>query len=428
MAMRRKLLFGERMLHGDGDTPFNAVIPFRLRGVFFEADLHHALEKLQEKHPWLNAFVKNDEKQRPWFIVDEAQSVKIPVRIVKRTGNDDWQTESQKEWHTPFDTSKGPLIRLVWIKDDAVSDMIFTIHHCLCDGGSAMSILTELLQLLDDPNADIGKEDPIKGVEDIIPPAILNNKKKQIKARLIGGLATLALRLIPVKKNGVERKNDYLIHWKFDQELSKDLVVYCKSAGITVNTMLCGVVLSAFKQIRKEQAHNKVSCPVDIRRFAPEIKKDQIFAFGLMLVVSAYPGLDFLDNIKAIQKDIDRKSAKLDPYATMMMMESAHACMDNFTNLLKNGKSTNDCMFSNLGKIDIPHQYQLFEMETIFSPSVIGPLGNTTTLVTSTYRGQMDFSFIASEGFIPYEEALAIKDNIISIIKEQIGQVVIAVT
>ena len=66
-------------------------------------------------------------------------------------------------------------------------------------------------------------------------------------------------------------------------------------------------------------------------------------------------------------------------------------------------------------------------METIFSPSVIGPLGNTTTLVTSTYRGQMDFSFIASEGFIPYEEALAIKDKIISIIKEQIGQAVIAV-
>jgi NRPS condensation-like uncharacterized protein len=187
------------------------------------------------------------------------------------------------------------------------------------------------------------------------------------------------------------------------------------------------VLLSAFKQVRKDQAHNKVSCPVDIRRFAPEIKKDQIFAFGLMLVVSAHAGLDFLDNIKAMQKDVDQKSAKLDPYATMMMMESAHSAMDNFTNLLKNGKSTNDCMFSNLGKIDIPHQYRSFKLETIFSPAVIGPLGNTTTMVTSTYRGQMDFSFIASEGFVPYEDALAIKDKIISMIKEQIGNIAVAV-
>ncbi|MBB6126009.1 condensation domain-containing protein [Mucilaginibacter lappiensis] len=425
--MRRKLLFGERMLHGDGTLPFNGVIPFRLRGVFAETDLQYALGKIQEKHPWLNAFVQNDDKNRPWFVIDETKAIKIPVRTVNRLSDNDWQIESHRELLTPFDTAIGPLLRVVWIKDETVSDMIITIHHCLCDGGSVMSILAELLQLLDDPGADIGKEDPIKGVEDIIPPAILNNKTKRIKAKLIGGLAAVVLKLMPVKKNPVDRKRDYLIHWKFDESLSKDLIVYCKSAGITVNTMLCGVLLSAFKQVRKDQAHNKVSCPVDIRRFAPEIKKDQLFAFGLMIVVSAHAGLDFLDNVKAMQKDVDQKSAKLDPYTTMMMMESAHSAMDNFTNLLKNGKSTNDCMFSNLGKIDIPHQYRSFELETIFSPVVIGPLGNTTTMVTSTYRGQMDFSFIASEGFIPYEDALAIKDKIISMIKEQISNIAVAV-
>jgi len=421
--MKRKLLFGERMLHGDGTLPFNGVIPFRLLGVFAEADLKYALMRVQEKHPWLNAFVQNDDNQRPWFVIDETKSVSISVRIENRLSDSDWQTESHRELLTPFDTAKGPLLRLVWLKGDTGSDMIITIHHCLCDGGSAMSILAELLQLLDDPNTDIGKEDPIKGVEDIIPPAILNNKVKQIKAKLIGGLAAVVLKLIPVKKNPVKRKKDYLIHWKFDEQLSKELIVYCKSEGVTVNTMLCAVLLSAFIEVRKNQAHNKVSCPVDIRRFAPEIKKDQIFAFGLMLVVSLRAGLGLLENIKAMQKDVDQKTAKLDPYATMMMMESAHSAMDNFTNLLKNGKSTNDCMFSNLGKIDIRHKYSSFELETIFSPAVIGPLGNTTTLVTSTFRGQMDFSFIASEGFIPYPDALSIKNKIISIIKEQIGHV-----
>ncbi|MDN3548149.1 condensation domain-containing protein [Mucilaginibacter aquaedulcis] len=419
--MKRKLLFGERVLHGDGSLPFNGVIPFRLRGVFEEVNIQYALLRIQQKHPWLNAFVQNDDKLMPWFIINEAKPIRIPLRIVNRTDDSDWQTEVHRELLTPFDTASGPLLRLVWMKDHNVSDMIITIHHCLCDGGSAMSILAELLQILDDPNANIGTEAPIKGIEDIIPPTILNNKTKQIKAKLIGSLAAVALKLILVKKKPNDRGKDYMIHWKFDEELSKDIIVYCKSAGITVNTMLCAVLLSAFKEVRKDLAHNKVSCPVDIRRFAPEIKKDQLFAFGLMLVVSAHDGLSFLDNIKAMQKDVDQKSAKLDPYGTMMMMESAHPALDNFTNLLKNGKSTNDCMFSNLGKIDIPHKYGSFELETIFSPGVIGPLGNTTTLVTSTYRGQMDFSFIASEGFIPYNDAMAIKNEIIAIIKRQIS-------
>ncbi|WP_448635695.1 hypothetical protein [Pedobacter panaciterrae] len=119
-----------------------------------------------------------------------------------------------------------------------------------------------------------------------------------------------------------------------------------------------------------------------------------------------------------MQEDIDKKTTKLDPYETIMMMEESHSSLNNFTNFLKYGKSSNDCMFSNLGRVDIPYLYKNFAVETIFSPSVIGPLGNTTTLVTSTYLGQMDFTFIASEGFIPYNEAQAIKEKMMEILNE----------
>lgn len=417
--MKRKLLFAERMLHGNGETPFNAVIPIKLKGNFNAEDLHHALKKLQDKHPLLNAFVKDDEKSMPWFVVSEKIELPIPIRIVTRTTEDDWKTESMKEWATVFDTRSGPLMRLVWIKGGEFSEFIMVIHHCLCDGGSAMAILAELLLLIDDGSVDIGKEDPILRIEDIIPVSILNSKKKIIKAKLIGGVANLFLWLVPVsKKKLIERKRDYMIHWKFEKELSDKLIRKCKSEGVTVNTALCVAVLNAFKEVRQEDFHNKISLPVDIRRFAPKIKRDNIFAFGLMLVVSADDGLDFFADAKRMQEDIDKKTVKLDPYETIMMMEESHSSLNNFTNFLKYGKSSNDCMFSNLGRVDIPHQYKNFAVETIFSPSVIGPLGNTTTLVTSTYLGQMDFTFIASEGFIPYAEAQAIKEKMMEILNK----------
>lgn len=414
--MKRRLLFGERMLLGDGTEPFNTVIPFRLKGTFSLKDIQHSLNKLQVKHPWLKAVIKHDEKNIPWFEVSE--KAKIPIRILAKREENDWLEESKNEWYKMFNYKEQPLMRFVWIKGDETSDMMFVFHHCLCDGGSAMVLLDEFLKLLDNPTYDIGLENPILGIQDVVPNKILSNRGQQFKAKFIGRLAATAIKCIPVNKKSTDRQSDYLINWKFDRETSKELISYCKSQQVTVNTFLCATVLKAFEKIRKEKAFNKVSCPVDIRRFAKQIKDDHIFAFGLMIVVSLNKKFDFEENLKLMQEAVEKKTSKLNPYITMMVMESAHDALTNFTKLLKNGKSSNDCMFSNLGRIPIAHEYKEFTLENIFSPSVIGPLGNTTTMVTSTFRGEMDFAFMGSEGYLPYAEALSIRDEVIKTIKQ----------
>lgn len=419
--MRRKLLFAERMLHGNGLEPFNVVSPIKIRGSFPAENLVHALKRLQFKHPLLNASIQTDAKQMPWFVAGE-NNHRIPVRVAERLTSEDWQMEAVKEWSVPFKTTTEPLMRVVWLKGEEFSELLLVSHHCLCDGGSILSIIQELLLLLDDGSVNIGKEKPILSVNDIVPQRVLKNKKKVIKARLIGKAATFILWLVPVKKQLTERKKDYMINWKLDRSVSDQLILNCKSAGVTVNTALCVAVLEAFKAVRKEAFHNKISCPVDIRKFAPEIKKDNIFAFGLMFVVSAVQeAVDFFSKARKMQIDIDKKTEKLDAYETIMMMEASHSSLKNFTDFLKYGKSSNDCMFSNLGRIAIPSIYRLFTVETIYSPSVIGPLGNTTTLITSTYKEQMDFTFISSEGFIPWQQGISIRDKIIEILTAQVS-------
>lgn len=423
--IKRRLLFGERMLLGDGSEPFNAVIPFRLRGTFILKDIQQALAQIQNKHPWLRALISHDEKNIPWFNVPE-KPVSIPVRIVTRQSEDQWQEESRKEWNTTFNYEKFPLIRFIWIKGEDVSDMLFAFHHCLCDGGSAMAFLKEFLIVLDNPSADIGIENPIMGIQDVVPSPILNSRRQKLKARFIGRLAATAIKWLPVNKKPVERQNDYLIHGKLDEETSQQVIAYCKSQEVTVNTFLSVALLHSFKKVRGKKSFNKVSCPVDIRRFAKQIKADHIFAFGLMIVISLDEKLSFTENLRAMQKSVEQKASKLDPYITMMVMESGHDALKSFTRLLKNGKSSNDCMFSNLGPLQIPHEYKEFTVETIFSPSVIGPLGNTTTLVVSTYRGRMDFSIMGSEGYIPHTEVVAIRDEVIRTIQSQIKQTAVS--
>jgi NRPS condensation-like uncharacterized protein len=422
--MKRRLLFGERMLLGDGTEPFNTVIPFRLRGTFVLKDIQHALSQLQVKHPWLKAVIGHDEKNIPWFEVSD--KVKIPIRILAKKEENDWLEESKNEWYKMFNYKEQPLIRFVWIKGEEISDMLFVFHHCLCDGGSAMTLLYEFLKLMDNPSAEIGLENPILGIQDVVPSEILNSNGQKIKAKVIGRLAATAIKCIPVGKKATDRQSDYLIHWKFDEKTSKELISYCKSQKVTVNTFLCASLLQVFQKVKGEKAFNKVSCPVDIRRFANQIKDDHIFAFGLMIVVSLNKKLGFEENLSLMQETVEKKTAKLNPYITMMVMESAHDALKNFTKLLKNSKSSNDCMFSNLGRIQIPHDYKEFSLESIFSPSVIGPLGNTTTMVTSTFRGEMDFSFMGSEGYLPYSEALAIRDEMIKTVKQKVKSLAVS--
>lgn len=416
--IKRKLLFGERMLYGDGTSPFNLILPFKIKGEISKNILDLALLNIQQKHPWLAATIELDESKKPCFTTSSSASLKVPVRIVDRINDTHWKEESEREWHIPFESNLSPLFRVTWIKGQEFSEFLLVFHHCLCDGTASLSILKELLLLLDHPDANIGTEIPIQDIKDIIPAKVLGNYRKRTKNALIGKMATLALWIMPIKKLAIDRKRDFLIHWKLNEELTARILIFCKANEFTVNTLLSAIVLKAFQEVRREKSFNKISLPVDIRNLNPLIKKDHVFAFGLMIVLSAEKNDHFIDGVKQLQKKVDQKLAKLDPYALMMMMEACHPSLNNFSNLLKYGKTSNDCMFSNLGKLDFPHEYENFELVTIYSPSVIGPLGNTTTILTSTFRKQMDFSFIASEGYLPFKDAQFIQEKVIALLEE----------
>jgi NRPS condensation-like uncharacterized protein len=417
--MKRKLLFAERVIYGDGKKAFNAVVPIKINGSFQAESLHYALKKIQEKHPLLKSYIATDAHNMPWFVVDEDTKNDIPVKIITRISDDDWETEVTNQWSKPFDTDKGPLMRVLWIKGEEASDLILVMHHCLCDGRTAMSILGDLLKVLDNRDAVIGHQPPILSMYDIVPAKILENRKRRIKAKFKGILNHFLLWIIPVKKKAIERKRDYMIHWKLDKDLGDQLIRLSKSSGATINTLLCVIILNAFKEIRKEKFFNNIACPVDIRKYMPQINEDSIFAFVSMVALSFDNKLDFISNARKMQEVINAKTAKLDPHQMIMMFEQSHSSINYLIDFLKYTKPDNDFLFSNLGRIAIEHQYKTFEVETIYSPSAVGPFGNTTGFVASTFRGLMDFTFIGNEVFVPYDEALAIKNKIVSIIQEQ---------
>jgi Condensation domain len=433
--MKRRLLFLERLLYGDGHTPFNGVFALKIRGRLEAGNFSGALVKLRAKHPLLRSAIEKDPAGVPYFI-ERAETPGIALRVVERRTDEHWMAESRREWATPFDTRRGPLLRAVWLKDAEESDLILAFHHCMCDGGSALTLMRELLLLLDAPDADIGASETLTTLEEILPEPRRYPREKG-RAMGISILMRMALSVgaffTPVREKAlIPRGEDYLLHWKLDKNTSDTLFRYCKLAGVTVHTMLCVAVLNAYQAVRGEKAHGKVTCPVNIRRYYPVIKKEMLFAFGLAVTLSlgrrwgmgkkngvGKKGvMDFRETVLETHEVLLRKLGKLNAAEFLLMLEYSRPSLGAMIKLLTYGKPGNDLMFSNMGAIDIPERYASFHVDTVYSPTIIGPFGNPTTLVTTTFKGQMDFCLVSNRVNLPDAEARAIRDKVMTLLLE----------
>jgi NRPS condensation-like uncharacterized protein len=74
-------------------------------------------------------------------------------RFVKLNEKDqDWLLESENEWYRIFEDRRKPMVQIVWIKGEGVSEILWVMPHCICDGTTGITLISELCSLLDEPS------------------------------------------------------------------------------------------------------------------------------------------------------------------------------------------------------------------------------------------------------------------------------------
>src|SRR5260370_20409195 len=97
-------------MYREGSTPFTSIFTIKVVGELDEERLRYALARVQAKHPLLRCVIEGAAGGPRFVLLD--RPAPIPLRIVERSGEDDWQTEARREWVAPFDASCEPLVRL----------------------------------------------------------------------------------------------------------------------------------------------------------------------------------------------------------------------------------------------------------------------------------------------------------------------------
>ena len=424
----------ERTMYRDGHAPFTSVFSIQLLGRLDEERLRLALARLQAKHPLLRSVIEDGAgSEGPRFVLLD-RSEPIPLRIVERKSDDDWQTEVRREWVAPFNARRDPLVRLVWVRASEVSELILVGHHCICDGQSGLTLLRECLSAYDEPEKDLGSYDALGAIEDVVPAGLL--KDRRFRRRMRWKIAALRLILLWQRRTRarsappIRGEQMYFHRWSLDKAASRTLTDRCRAEGVTILAAVSVAFLQAFRDVRGTQALRKAYTMVNARRFMPLLRPDAMFGMapGVELSLKALPPQElsassFWTSAQAIKADLTRRVDELgrDIYDYLVGMEGMHDMYDSLVADTDSAPAVRHVTISNMGRMDLPQRYQSFWVETIYSPLVMISPTPANTVVISSFAGRLEIAMISDEHSLPPKQAMAIRQRAMDILRDYTG-------
>jgi hypothetical protein len=415
-------------MYREGRTPFTTVFTVKVVGELDEGQLRQALARVQAKHPLLRCVIEEAVGGPRFVLLD--RPAPIPLRIVERRGDDDWQTEACREWVAPFDGSCEPLVRLVWLRAGEVNELLLVGHHCICDGYSGINLVRECLSAYDQPEQDLGAYDTLGAIEDIVPATLLGNRRFQRRVRWKARVLrlTLFLKQRESKPRGprIAPERMYFHRWDISDSTALQLTERCRSEGVTVLAAVSVAFMQAFRDVRGARGLSETCTMVSARRFLPEMRADALFGFapGVALSTKGLPPPEdmsasgFWVRARAIKADLTRRIDRLGAglYDTLVGLESLHDRYARLVAYFESAPAVRNVTLSNLGRLDLPQQYRSFRLERVYSPLVMVSPTPANTVVISSFAGQMEFAIISDQQSLPHAQALQIRHRAMEIL------------
>jgi hypothetical protein len=318
----------------------------------------------------------------------------------------------------------------VWIRGGEVSELVLVGHHCVCDGHSGMTLLRETLAAYDQPEQDLGAYDALGAIEDLVPPALLGNRRFQRRVRWRARILRLSLLLKRPGNSrpgpGIPAEQMYFRRWNTGRETARALAGRCRSEGVTVLAALSVAFMQAFHDIRGARGFGKTSAMVNARRFLPRLRPDAMFGLAPSAALSSKgfppPGRmsarEFWTRARVVREDLTRRVERLGGrlYETVAALEKLH---DRYAAIVAHFEKTPDIRnltLSNLGRLELRQHYRSFTVERLFSPLVMVSPTPANTVVISSFAGDMEFAIISDEQSLPQAQAIQIQHRAMEIL------------
>ncbi len=272
--------------------PYNISMVITIRGNLQQEKIRNALNKIQEKHPLLQAQLHVDENEDPFLIWGNIRE--IPLKIENRTSDNLFKKVVEEEFITPFETGKScslPLIRVKILFSEDLFDLIITMQHVIADGMSMIFLFMDILSFIIDPKRKSETLDIVKSIENVLPYKYQKKiPKTTAKFKRTNWFLKRIIKIYRFKNklgrkkvkqkelifNNFKNKHLETNDWVLPEEQSEKLIRKAKENKVSVHSIICTMFLSDFPIINN---------PVNLRnRLAYNVGRSiGCFAGGLVI-------------------------------------------------------------------------------------------------------------------------------------------------
>ncbi|MCC5600915.1 phthiocerol/phthiodiolone dimycocerosyl transferase family protein [Nostoc favosum] len=403
----------------------NIVTISRVKGGLKEEIVRQALDLIQTRHPRLNSCIVGTLDSLRF----DLGAIKIPLRVVSKQSSEQWQEVVLEELNQPIGSDKC-LLRTVLITfpDEKLNYLLTTLHHAISDGLSAVQLHSEILtfcqKIVDGEREEkISSLHPLPDIQELMPKS-MQGKIAAIKGILLLLRFKLILSLhrpetlkfekyVPTKSR---RCN--MVQKKLNKKITAQLIELCRKERTTVQGALCAaMMLAVAREIRsKNQANLRLSCSssVDLRkRFKPEVNRENlgILASAITTLHNIDTNTYFWDLARDVRQQIKVRLVSEDIFNIVLMSKKIYESL-----LSRPNEAPVTVCVTNIGRIDIPSDYGLFQLEEISFVPAQAVFGGVFGAAITTFQGTMILNFIFSEPSISKEKIETLVKDAISCI------------
>jgi hypothetical protein len=416
----------------DRGHSFNGVQVVSLRGPLSEPLLTAALRRLQQRHPPLRMRVAaaTSGEQRRLILTDES-ATPIPLRIMPRHSDNDWQAVVKEELNQRFAANSDHLTRAVWVRGPDKSELVFGVQHIVCDALSIMfamrDLLSELSALASGEAQPAVESLPLRPPLPALLPRTARGWRRLFHMQSFFYKHVLLRPLRRTEKLPCEQaappdaRRSGFCHRSLSAALTHKLTEAARREGTTVHAALCAALLLAVSEVAfsAETRHKRrrvlgCSSAVNLRHeLTPPIGEEMgLYISQVTTFHRTVPAPPLWALARELKAQLQRTLAHGEQYLTMPLIglfiprgpHPAPRFIERF-----DGGSPAAVAVTNIGRLPIPLSYGPFVLENCqfaVSPSVVSPL----IVTASTCDSSLNLNLVHIEPLCGAAQARAILD------------------
>lgn len=407
----------------DQAHPCNFSLNARIEGEFSVEQLNLALAQVQQRYPLLRMGITIDENEQLRFVENFAP---IPLKVVEREGEQHWERIVEHEISQPFVCTKAPLLRVVLLHSQDISDLIITCHHSIADGISAVYLIQDILQVLAQPDTGLEPLPMFPAMEDLIAaqvdkkeiPPLPHPENFQQPLELPTPIATVSTdeeitqTKIPIN----------VCSGSLSRETTTSLVSRCRQEQTTVHGAICAAFLLALtRQNTQEQSQNiKSISPFNLRRyldFEPN-KSFGLYNISVIIPHSFTSKANLWDLARSVKEQLNQEIERKQIFTQALQFQRFISTKPSSKQVGQGLAAQLDysLVISNLGRLTFTQPSDQLQLKAIYGPMGTPPMENQWIVGCTTLENQLLFTLAVQKSKMSSTEAKKFQTEAIQIL------------